>query len=183
VEHGAAHKKGTRSKTVSQQSFIKRCPSQSRTKQVCTTTKAVANSPFKPMQFSVFHTEQSPKRQLPNIVMCYYTSGNDPCKDSFLPPRSAQTCPPSLSNNLIACFNKQFKAWYRTKRGFSAFAAANNLVLTFVFFFNFVGPHSALNGLPPAQVAGISFSPSQKRKFPLVVKLLYAFKRLTLRSV
>ncbi len=73
-----------------------------------------------------------------------------------------------ISNNLIECFNKQFKAWYKTKQGFSSFHSANNLISLFVFFFNFVRPHSALNGLTPAQVAGLNLSNKQKREFPLV---------------
>jgi len=73
-----------------------------------------------------------------------------------------------VSNNLIECFNKQFKAWYKTKQGFSSFDSANNLIAMFVFFFNFVRPHSALNGLTPAQVAGLNLSNKQKREFPLV---------------
>jgi len=73
-----------------------------------------------------------------------------------------------ISNNLIECFNKQFKAWYKTKQGFSSFRSANNLISLFVFFFNFVRPHSALNGLTPAQVAGLNLSIKQKREFPLV---------------
>ena len=73
-----------------------------------------------------------------------------------------------ISNNLIECFNKQFKAWYKTKQGFSSFESANNLISMFVFFFNFVRPHSALNGLTPAQVAGLNLSNKRKREFPLV---------------
>ena len=73
-----------------------------------------------------------------------------------------------ISNNLIECFNKQFKAWYKTKQGFASFPSANNLISTFVFFFNFVRPHSALNGLTPAQVAGLNLSNTRKREFPLV---------------
>lgn len=73
-----------------------------------------------------------------------------------------------VSNNLIECFNKQFKAWYKTKQGFSSFACANNLIATFVFFFNFVRPHSALGGLTPAQVAGLRITKNQKRDFLLV---------------
>ena len=38
----------------------------------------------------------------------------------------------------------------------------------FVFFFNFVRPHSALNGLTPAQVAGLNLSKQRKREFLLV---------------
>jgi transposase-like protein len=73
-----------------------------------------------------------------------------------------------ISNNLIECFNKQFKAWYKTKQGFCSFESANNLISMFVFFFNFVRPHSALRGLTPAQVAGLNLSKTQKREFPLV---------------
>lgn len=73
-----------------------------------------------------------------------------------------------ISNNLIECFNKQFKAWYKTKQGFSSFQSANNLISMFVFFFNFVRPHSALDGLTPAQVAGLLLSENQKREYLLV---------------
>ena len=73
-----------------------------------------------------------------------------------------------ISNNLIECFHKQFKAWYKTKQGFSSFSTANNLISMFVFFFNFVRPHSALSGLTPAQVAGLNLSKKQKREYLLV---------------
>lgn len=73
-----------------------------------------------------------------------------------------------ISNNLIESFNNRFKAWYKTKRGFNSFEAANNLISIFVFFFNFVRPHQGLNDLTPAQVAGLSLSEKQKRKFLLV---------------
>ena len=80
----------------------------------------------------------------------------------------AQSFKDDISNNLIECFNKQFKAWYKTKQGFSSFESANNLISMFVFFFNFVRPHSALNGLTPAQVAGLNLSKRRKREFLLV---------------
>lgn len=73
-----------------------------------------------------------------------------------------------ISNNLIECFNKQFKAWYKTKQGFSSFDSANNLISMFVFFFNFVRPHSALDGQTPAQVAGLNLSKKSKREYWLV---------------
>jgi len=38
---------------------------------------------------------------------------------------------------------------------------SNNLIATFMFFFNFVRPHSALNGLTPAQVAGLILTKKQ----------------------
>lgn len=73
-----------------------------------------------------------------------------------------------ITNNLIECFHKQFKAWYKTKQGFNSFESANNLITMFLFFFNFVRPHSGLNGLTPAQVAGLSLSKKEKQKFLLV---------------
>lgn len=44
----------------------------------------------------------------------------------------------------------------------------NNLISMFVFFFNFVRTHSALNGLTPAQVAGLNLSKRRKHEFLLV---------------
>lgn len=73
-----------------------------------------------------------------------------------------------ISNNLIECFNKQFKAWYKTKQGFNSFESANNLISMFVFFFNFVRPHSALNNHTPAQVAGLNLIKKQKKRYLLV---------------
>lgn len=73
-----------------------------------------------------------------------------------------------ISNNLIESFHHQFKAWYKTKQGFNSFTSANNLISMFVFFFNYVRPHSSLNGLTPAQVAGLELSAKEKQKFLLV---------------
>lgn len=73
-----------------------------------------------------------------------------------------------ISNNLIEAFNKQFKAWYKTKQGFNSFESANNMIAMFVFFFNYIRPHSALNGLTPAQVAGCNYSKKQQNSLLLV---------------
>lgn len=73
-----------------------------------------------------------------------------------------------ISNNLIESFHHQFKAWYKTKQGFNSYDSANNLISMFIFFYNFVRPHSALNGLTPAQVAGLNLTKKQKRKYLLV---------------
>lgn len=67
-----------------------------------------------------------------------------------------------ISNNLIEAFNGQFKSWYKSKRGFNSFNSANNLISTYVFFFNFIRPHSSLNKLAPAQVAGVSYDDKAK---------------------
>ena len=74
-----------------------------------------------------------------------------------------------ITNNLIESFNGQFKAWYKTKRGFASFDSANNLISMFFFFYNFVRPHSSLNNLTPAQCAGLKLTKKQRRKFLIVV--------------
>lgn len=44
----------------------------------------------------------------------------------------------------------------------------NNLISMFIFFYNFVRPHSALNNLTPAQCAGLRLSKKRKREFLLI---------------
>ena len=104
------------------------------------------------------------------IVSDRYSAYKVPVKSIFDGAKHirVQSFKDDISNNLIECFNKQFKAWYKTKQGFSSFESANNLISLFVFFFNFVRPHSALNGLTPAQVAGLNLSKRRKREFLLV---------------
>lgn len=104
------------------------------------------------------------------IVSDCYSAYKVPVKSIFDGAKHirVQSFKDDISNNLIECFNKQFKAWYKTKQGFSSFESANNLISLFVFFFNFVRPHSALNGLTPAQVAGLNLSKQRKREFLLV---------------
>lgn len=105
-----------------------------------------------------------------SIVSDRYSAYNVPIKSLFEDVQHIRVAgfKDDISNNLIECFNKQFKAWYKTKQGFSSFTSANNLISMFVFFFNFVRPHSALNGLTPAQVAGLNLNKKQKRKYFLV---------------
>jgi len=122
-----------------------------------------------PQAFSVLQEAKS-LGQPAAIVSDRYSAYKVPVKSLFknVTHIRVESFKDDISNNLIECFNKQFKAWYKTKQGFSSFSAANNLISTFVFFFNFVRPHSALNCLTPAQVAGLSLSKKQKREFLLV---------------
>ena len=69
------------------------------------------------------------------------------------------------NNNLIESFNKTFKAWYKTKKGFNSFEKANNLVYMFIFHYNFIRPHRSLNGSTPAEVAGFSTNDSSKHNW------------------
>lgn len=73
-----------------------------------------------------------------------------------------------ISNNVIEAFNKQFKYWYKTRYGFNSFESANSMIMMFVFFFNFIRPHSSLSNLTPAQVAGLKYSKRQQNSLLLV---------------
>ena len=102
----------------------------------------------------------------PNAVITdRYYAYNVPSKAVLeVPHIKVESFKAEMNNNLIECFNKQFKAWYKTKNGFCNFDSANNLISTFVFFFNFVRPHMSLNGLTPAQVAGLELTAKQRRR-------------------
>lgn len=105
-----------------------------------------------------------------SIVSDRYSAYNVPVKSIFngVNHLKVDSFKADISNNLIESFHHQFKAWYKTKQGFNSFDSANNLISMFVFFFNFVRPHSSLNGLTPAQVAGLKLSKKQKRQYYLV---------------
>ena len=63
-----------------------------------------------------------------------------------------------LNNNFIESFNKTFKAWYKTKKGFKNFESSVALITTFIYHYNFLHEHSSLNNLTPAMVAGANYS-------------------------
>lgn len=73
-----------------------------------------------------------------------------------------------ISNNVIEAFNKQFKYWYKTRYGFNSFESANSMIMMFVFFYNFITPHSSLSDLTPAQVAGLKYSKQQQNSLLLI---------------
>lgn len=121
-----------------------------------------------PQAFSLFNSVKHLGK--PNsIVTDRYPSYNKAVKSVLnVPHIKVASFKDDISNNLIESFNKQFKAWYKSKQGFNSFQSANNLISMFVFFYNFVRPHSSLNNLTPAQVAGLNLSKRQKRKYYLV---------------
>jgi len=102
------------------------------------------------------------------LVTDRYAAYKAPAKSCGFRHIRVQSFKDDISNNLIEAFNKQFKSWYKSKQGFCSFDSANNLISMFIYFFNFVRPHSALSNLTPAQVAGLDISDSQKRKYYLV---------------
>ena len=82
--------------------------------------------------------------------------------NAFLPNSKhikMQSFKDDISNNIIESFIDTFKSWCDSKRGFGSFASANNnLIATFIVFYNFIQPHSSLNNLTPAQVAGVNYN-------------------------
>lgn len=66
------------------------------------------------------------------------------------------------NNNLIESFNKTFKAWYKTKKGFHSFSSALDSISNFLFYYNFIHSHSSLSNLSPAMVAGVKYTEEQK---------------------
>jgi len=94
-----------------------------------------------------------------SIVSDRYSAYNVPVK-CFFPEANhirVESFNDDISNNLIESFHGQFKAWYKTKRGFNSFDSANSTISAFIFFFNFIRPHMGLNGWTPAQVAGAEY--------------------------
>ena len=61
------------------------------------------------------------------VVSDRYSAYKVPVKSIFGGAKHirVQSFKEDISNNLIECFNKQFKAWYKTKQGFSSFESAN----------------------------------------------------------
>ena len=70
-----------------------------------------------------------------------------------------------ISNNLIESFFGTFKDWYNARKGFKTFTSARQLICVYMFFYNFIKPHSALNGLTPAQVAGCKYSERERKSW------------------
>jgi transposase-like protein len=103
-----------------------------------------------------------------SIVTDRYSAYNVPVKCLFPEAEHirVESFKDDISNNIIEAFNNRFKAWYKTKRGFSSFDAANSAISVFVFFFYFIRPHMGLHHLTPAQVAGAVYHPN----FPCLLK-------------
>ena len=127
-------------------------------------------SPFRssPQAFSLLHSTISLTGKPGALVTDRYAAYKAPANSFGFRHIRVKSFKDDISNNLIEAFHKQFKSWYKAKQGFRSFDSANNLISMFIYFFNFVRPHSALSGLTPAQVAGLVISNSQKRKYYLV---------------
>lgn len=73
----------------------------------------------------------------------------------------------NINNNVIESFFGTFKDWYNKRKGFKSYESANQLITMFIFFYNYIKPHSDLDGLTPAQKAGIKYSDKQRKSWLL----------------
>lgn len=69
------------------------------------------------------------------------------------------------NNNLIESFNKTFKAWYKSKKGFNSFEKSNNLIYLFIFHYNFIRPHGSLSNHTQAEVDGFASDSKSKNSW------------------
>lgn len=121
-----------------------------------------------PQAFSLFNSVKQYGK--PNaIVTDRYSAYKVPTKSIFgVPHIRVASFKDDISNNVIEAFNKQFKYWYKTRYGFNSFESANSMIMMFVFFYNFIRPHSSLSNLTPAQVAGLKYSERQQNSLLLI---------------
>lgn len=67
-----------------------------------------------------------------------------------------------ITNNLIESFFKRFKHKYKTCHGFKSEKSVQSFLQGFFFFYNYIIPHSGLNGETPARVAGVKYTDLQR---------------------
>ena len=100
------------------------------------------------------------------------------------------------NNNLIERYHSTFRERDKVMRGFKGLENAQVLMNGFTTYYNFIRPHTALNGLTPATVAGLGFSsgnrwlnliklsmdnkvedkPNEKFKFKTTIFIVKTFK-------
>ena len=127
--------------------------------------KRDGTSAYRLFQRAVSLTRASPKVIITDHLAAYeqaiatfYPNAEHYCYKDFTDDKS---------NNTIEAFNKTFKGWYRTKKGFKAFTSSLGLITTYMFHYNFLRQHSSLNQLPPAIVAGANYSDMRQRQWLL----------------
>ena len=127
--------------------------------------KRDGTSAYRLFQRAVSLTRASPKVIITDHLAAYeqaiatfYPNAEHYCYKDFTDDKS---------NNTIEAFNKTFKSWYRTKKGFKAFTSSLGLITTYMFHYNFLRQHSSLNQLPPAIVAGANYSDMRQRQWLL----------------
>ena len=121
-----------------------------------------------PQTFSLFDSNKQYRK--PNSIVTDSYSAYKVLTEAILDVKHIRVAifKDDISNNVIEAFKKQFKYWYKTIYGFNSFESANSMIMMFVFFYNFIRPHSSLSNLTPAQVAGLRYSKRQQNSLLLV---------------
>ncbi|MBM7625152.1 IS6 family transposase [Sporohalobacter salinus] len=119
--------------------------------------------------FTLFNDAKKNFEQPNAIVSDRYHAYNAATKAIFTKAEhiKVQSFKDDISNNIIESFFGTFKSWAKRRRGFNSFASANQLITMFMFFYNYIRPHSGLNDLTPAQVAGIKYTDQQRKTWLL----------------
>jgi len=58
-----------------------------------------------------------------------------------------------------------FKDWYNGRKSFKTYESVLQLISVYIFYYNFIRPHSSLNDLTPAQVAGYEYPDQLKQSW------------------
>lgn len=118
----------------------------------------------------LYLTRASPKR----IVTDRWDAYNEAIKNLYphIIHHKYSAFSDDINNNFIESFNKTFKAWYKTKKGFKNFNSALALITSFIYHYNFLRQHSFLNNLPPALVAGAEYSALDIEHWLLFLKII-----------
>lgn len=120
--------------------------------------------------FALLHDTKSKFGEPKFIVSDRLSSYNIPVKTIFNNSThiKVEKFNSDINNNIIESLFSNFKSRYHCFRGLKSFDKANALIATFFFFYNFIKPHSSLNNLTPARVAGVNYS-ELKRKNLLIL--------------
>jgi putative transposase len=77
--------------------------------------------------------------------------------------------------NIIERLNRTYKTSYRNFFGFGSFNGAQNFTTLFVAFFNFLRPHSALDGNVPVMLDELNSAPSMPARWLKLIKIAQNF--------
>ena len=79
------------------------------------------------------------------------------------------------SKQIIERHNRTLKYYYRPKNGFSSNENANNYMVLFATFFNFLRPNSALNYHVPVEIPEVQDCSNMPNKWIKLITLSYDY--------